>query len=94
MPKRRLGRALLGEGLEPAADRVGVAAEVVEPRELGEALQPENALEQRRDAVANRADGLVTARLGDQPALDEAGDDRSAATPRSRAISGREQGPR
>ena len=33
----------------------GVLTEVVEPRERGEALEPEDALEERRRPVANRA---------------------------------------
>ena len=69
------GGALLGDGLEPAADLVHVGAEVVDARQRGERLEPEDALEERRRAVADRAELVVAAAFGDEPALDETGDD-------------------
>src|SRR5436309_2241995 len=67
-----LGGALLGDGLEPDPDLLDVAAEVVEAWQLGEALQPEDALEERCRAVANGAAGAGLAPgLRDQPPLDQ-----------------------
>src|SRR5437764_8804832 len=61
--------SLLGDRVEPAADLVHVGAEVVEARELREALQPEDPLEERCRAVPDRTAGrLVAAGLGDQAA--------------------------
>src|SRR5439155_25388168 len=45
-------------------------------RQRGEAVEPEDALEERRRAIADRAGALVAAGLGDQAALDEARDGR------------------
>ena len=53
------------------------AAELVEPRELGETLQPEDPLEQRSDSVTDGAKRLVPAGFGDQTALDQPGNDDS-----------------
>ena len=85
-----VGRAYAGRRSATAsrrvADLVRALAEVVQPRELRERLEAENPLEERRRPVADRAAGpVLAARLGDQPALDEAGDDRvggDAADPR------------
>src|SRR5581483_11029693 len=63
-----------GDGLEAAADLVGVGADVVDARKGGQRLEAENALEERRGAVPDRA-GFLAAVLGDQAALDEPGDD-------------------
>ena len=41
--------------MQPVADRLGALADVVEPRQLREALEPEHALEERRRAIADRA---------------------------------------
>src|SRR5439155_19986941 len=72
-----LGRTALGERLEPPAELFLVAAELLEPRQGGETLQPEDPLEERGHPVADGpATARLTPRLGDQPALDEAGDDR------------------
>src|SRR5262249_22973553 len=46
--------ALLGDLVQPLANRVCGLADVVEPRQLREALEPEDALEERRRAVADR----------------------------------------
>ena len=63
---RHSGGALLGDRVQPLADLVLRRADVVEPRQLREALEPEHALEERRRAVADRAaGGIVTAGLGD-----------------------------
>ena len=71
--KRLSGAAAFGDRLEALADLVRALAEVVEPRQRRERLEPEDALEQRRRAVANRAaDALLAPGLGDQAALDEA----------------------
>ena len=67
------GAALVCDGMQPLAELVDVAGEVVEPRQLREAFQAEHALEHGRAAVLHRAaDAVVAARLGDQPALDQA----------------------
>ena len=72
-----LGRALLGDRHEPVADLVDVAAEIVQPRQLRERLEPEDPLEERRRAVADRAArAVVASRLGDQPAFDQVRDRR------------------
>src|SRR5438034_2345666 len=64
------GGALLGDLVQPFPDLLGALADVVQPRQLRQALEPEDALEERRRAVANRAAGRVVAPgLGDQPAL-------------------------
>src|SRR6266508_147655 len=54
-PDTRSGRAALGKRLEPAAQLVLVAAELLEPRQRRQALQAEDPLEQGRHPVANRA---------------------------------------
>ena len=52
-----------------------LGADVVEARQLRQALEPEDALEERRRAVADRAAAVVVAAgLGDQAALDEVRD--------------------
>src|SRR5207245_6767049 len=66
-----LGGALLGDRVQALADLLRVLAEVVQARQLREALEPEHALEQRRRAVADRARDVVAARLRDQSALDQ-----------------------
>src|SRR5439155_21064098 len=69
------GRAALRDCFEPASDLCRRLAEVVEPRQLREALEPENTLEQRCRPVPHGA-AVVAPRLGDQATLDETGDDR------------------
>jgi len=71
-----LRRALLGDRLEAPADLLRVRSDVIQARQLSEALEAEDPLEERRDAVADGADGVVTTGLSDQPAFDEARDDR------------------
>jgi len=85
---------LLGHGVQPREDLVRAVSEVVEPWKLGERVEPEHALEQRRRPVANGASGILAPGFGDQAALDEPATAESAATPRMRAISGLEHGPR
>src|SRR3712207_7346071 len=46
---------LLGERLEPLADLLRVGADVVEARQLRQAVEPEDALEERSRAIADRA---------------------------------------
>src|SRR5579862_3205785 len=69
------GRAPLSDGLEPRADLGHVGTEVIEARQSGKRLEPEDALEERRRPVADRAEVVVAASLGDETALDEPGDD-------------------
>ncbi len=59
------------------ADLARVLAEVVEPRQLRERLEPEHALEQLGRPIAHGTSepGLATG-FHDEPALDEPGDDR------------------
>src|SRR6187551_3018261 len=77
---KELRRAGFGDLEEALAELRCVLAEVIEARKRGKALQAEDALEQRRRPVAPRSTRLATA--------------ESAATPRIRATSGREHGPR
>src|SRR5207302_8328453 len=75
--RSRLRGATLGDRLEPLAQLGLTVREIVEPRQLRQALEPEDALEQRGRPVSHRSAGLVrAARLGDQPALDETGHGR------------------
>src|SRR5580765_6448184 len=77
--------ALFGDRLEALADRCGVLADVGEAWQLGEALEPEDALEERCGAIANRAAAGLPARLCDEAALDEVRNGRvgrDAADPR------------
>ena len=63
--------------MQPFADLRGAFAEVVEPGQRSGALEPEDALEERRRPVANRSTrSIVAACLGDQAALEQAGDGR------------------
>jgi hypothetical protein len=61
--------------VEARADLVHVAAQLLEPRELGQAAEPEDALEERRGPVADGAarSGLA-AGLCQKAPLDQAGD--------------------
>ena len=87
--------ARFGHREQPLADRIRLAAEVVEPRQRGEALQPEDALEERRHLVADGATRpTLTPRLGDQPSLDQRRNGRVGGDASVRATSGRETGPR
>src|SRR5690242_10609441 len=71
------GSARLGHGQQPLADGLGLAPEVVEARQLGERVEAEDALEERRHAVANGSAGpALPTGLGDQAALDERYDGR------------------
>src|SRR5437588_10052467 len=71
------GRPLLGHSLQPRADLVRLAAEVVEPGQCCQRLESKNTFEQGRRLVADRAGRLrVAPRFRDQPALDQPGDDR------------------
>src|SRR5439155_18880628 len=59
------------------ADLRDVVAEVVEPRQLGERLEPEHPLEEPGRPVADgAARGVLAPSFGDQPALDQAGHGR------------------
>src|SRR5205823_768865 len=73
-PQARLGRPAFGDRLEPAADLVWRSAEVVEAWQRGEALETEDALEERRRPIADGS-AIVAAGLGDEAALDEPRDD-------------------
>src|SRR4029079_7472521 len=52
-PPGGLRGAAFGERLEPAAELFRVAAEVLQPWQRREALEAEDAFEERRDAIAN-----------------------------------------
>ena len=94
-PPARLRRAGRGDLEQALAERARVLAEVVEPRQRREALEPEDALEDGRRAVADGAAGrALAAGLDDEPRSTRLATAESAATPRIRAISGREHGPR
>ena len=72
-----LRRAALGDSFQALADLDCVLAEIVEPRQLRECLEAEDALEQLRGAIANgTAETRLTTRLDDEPALDEPRNDR------------------
>ena len=59
--------------MQPLADLLDVVAELVQPRQGGETLQPEHTLEQRRNAITNRtADTVRATGLRDQSALEQA----------------------
>jgi hypothetical protein len=59
--------------VEPFAEVVDIAREIIQPRQLRKRLEPEDALEHRRRAVLDRAaDAVVAPRFGNQPALDQA----------------------
>src|SRR3954453_13240311 len=67
-----LGASLTCDGMQPLAQLVDVAGEIVQTRQLRKALEPEDPLEHRRRAVLDRAAGAVVAPcLGDQSALDQ-----------------------
>ena len=62
----------LGDLEQALADRGLIFPDVVEARQCGERLEPEDALEERSHAVAHRAARAVLATgFGDQPSLDE-----------------------
>src|SRR5436190_399192 len=68
-----LRRALFGDCVEPFAEIIDIAREIIQPRQLRQGFEPEDALEHRRRAVLDRPAGAVVApSLGDQPALDQA----------------------
>src|SRR5436190_1092297 len=68
-----LGGALFGDCVEPFAEIIDIAREIIQPRQLRPGFEPEDPLEHRRRAVLDRAaDAVVAPRLGDQPALDQA----------------------
>jgi hypothetical protein len=73
-PSMTLGAAAACDLFEPRAQLLRILGQVVEPRELREARQAENALEERRRSVPNRA--LVATGLRDEAALEETGDGR------------------
>ena len=85
-----------GDGVQAVADLGGVGADVVEAGELREAVEAEDALEERRRPVADRAAGASASRPASaiRPRSSRFATAESAATPRIRATSGREQGPR
>src|SRR5207302_1474771 len=58
--------------VQALADRVRLVAQLLEAWKLGEALQPEDPLEERRRAVADcPARARLAPGLRDEPALDE-----------------------
>ena len=57
--------------MQAVADLGLVGAHVVQARQLREALEPEDALEERRRAVADGAGGTVAPGFRDQSALEE-----------------------
>src|SRR3954464_10674831 len=64
------GGALLRDAREAVADRGGVVAEVVQPRQGRERVEREHPLEEGRRPVAHcAADSVVAAGLGDEAAL-------------------------
>ena len=66
-------RPSLGDRLQACADLVRALAEVVQARERRERVEAEDALEERRRPVPDRAaDAVLAPGLRDQPALDEA----------------------
>ena len=77
-----LGGLADGDRVQPLADLRGALAQVVEPRQRGGALEPEDAFEERRRPVADGATrAVVASRLGDQAALEQAGDGRVGGDP-------------
>ena len=61
--------------MKPRADLFGVATELLEPRQLGQAAEPEDPLEERRRAIADgAARGRLAAGLCEKAPLDQAGD--------------------
>src|SRR2546423_8529011 len=70
-----LGRAFLSDCFESAANLFDVTAEIVQARQLREALEAEDTLEEGRRRVPDRA-GFLPARFGDQAPLEQAGYDR------------------
>ena len=63
--------------VQPLADLRGALAQVVEARQRGGVLEPEDALEERRRPVADGTAGaVVPAGFGDQAAFEQAGDGR------------------
>ena len=92
---RALRRARFCHLEQPIPDRGLVLADVVEPRQGGERLEPEDALEQRRDPVAHGAAGAaLPAGLGDQATLDERGDGRVGGDAPDARDLGPDTGPR
>jgi len=79
-----------------ARDLLGRRADVVQTRQLRQALETEDALEERRRAVLDRAARAASSRPDSviSPRSTRFATAESAATPRMRAISGREHGPR
>ena len=71
----RSGSLAFRDGVQTGADLVRVAAELLEPRQLGQDSEPEDPLEQRRRAIADGAEVLLAARFAEQAPLDQAGDD-------------------
>src|SRR5439155_21833316 len=66
------GRALLGDRDEALADLFHVAAQVVEARQLGQRLKPEDPVDALRRLVADCAPGgVLAAGSGDRAATDE-----------------------
>src|SRR5438105_8477576 len=77
-----LGRPPLRDRLEALA-QVGLVAELFEPRQLGQALQPEHALEQRRRPLPNSAAHrhVLPPGFGDEAALGQSGHGRVRRDP-------------
>src|SRR3954453_331948 len=76
-----LGASLTGDGMQPLAQLVDVAGEIVQPRQLRKALEPEDPLEHRGRAVLDRAARTVVAPgPGDQPTLAQTSDGRVGAS--------------
>src|SRR5829696_2580504 len=68
----RSGSASFRDRVQAGADLLGVAAELLEPRQLGEAAEAEDAFEERRRAVADgAAHGGVSSRFAEQAPFHE-----------------------
>src|SRR5262245_23145762 len=75
--RSELGGSRLGDLEQPLAELAGIPTEIVEPRKRREALEAEDALEERRRPVPHGAAGRgLTPGFRDEAALDEARDGR------------------
>jgi hypothetical protein len=73
----RSGSSAFRDRVEPRADLFRVAAELLEPWQLGQAAEPEDPLEERRRAIADGPTRAgLSAGLAEEAALDQARDGR------------------